>query len=35
MKTNLYFRDAILAFKCMMGVASEYLGDKMHFLEVR
>ena len=22
-------------YKCMMGVASEYLGNKMHFLDVR
>ena len=27
-KTNLYFRDATLAFKCMMGMAPEYLGNK-------
>ncbi len=27
-KTNLYFRDAVMAFKCMMGMVPEYLSNK-------
>ena len=30
-KTNLYFRDAVMAFKCMTGMAPEYLGNKYIF----
>lgn len=26
--TNLYFRDTVMAFKCMRGIAQEYLGNK-------
>ena len=28
-KTNLYFRDAVLAFKCMTGMVPEYVSDKV------
>ena len=28
-KTNLHFRDAVLAFKCMTDMVSEYLSDKV------
>ena len=28
-KTNLYFRDAVLAFKCITGMVPEYLSDKV------
>ena len=28
-QTNLYFRDAVLAFKCMTGMVPEYLSDKV------
>ena len=27
-KNNLYFRDAVMAFKCTTGMAPEYLGNK-------
>ena len=30
-KTNLYFREAFMAFNCMMGMAPEYLGNKFIF----
>ena len=30
-KTNLYFRDAVMAFKCMRCMAPEYLGNKFIF----
>ena len=30
-KTNLYYRDAIMAFKCMTGMAPEYLCNKFIF----
>ena len=30
-KTNLYFRDVVLAFKCMTSKAPEYLGNKFIF----
>ena len=30
-KANLYFREAVMAFKCMMGMAPEYLGNKFIF----
>ena len=30
-KANLYFREAVMAFKCMMGLAPEYLGNKFIF----
>ena len=30
-KANLYFREALMAFKCMMGLAPEYLGNKFIF----
>ena len=30
-KTNLYFRDAVMAFKYMTGMAPEYLGNKFTF----
>ena len=31
-KTNLYFRDAVMAFKCMTSImAPEYLGNKFIF----
>ena len=28
-KNQLYFRDAVLAFKCMSGLAPGYLGDQL------
>ena len=28
MKSHLYFRDAVMAFKCMTGVSPEYLSNK-------
>ena len=28
-QTNLYFRDAVLAFKCMTDMVPEYLSDKV------
>ena len=30
-KNNLYFRDAVMAFKYMTGMAPEYLGNKFIF----
>jgi hypothetical protein len=27
-QSNLYFRDAVMAFNCMTGMAPEYLSDK-------
>ena len=31
-KTSLYFRDAVMAFKCITGMAPEYLlGNKFIF----
>ena len=30
-KTNLYFRDALMAFKCMTSMAPGYLGNKFIF----
>ena len=30
-KTNLYFRDAVMAFKCMTGMAPEYSCNKFIF----
>ena len=30
-KTNLYFRDAVMAFKCMTSMSPEYLGNKFIF----
>ena len=27
-KSHLYFRDAVMAFKCMTGVSPEYLSNK-------
>lgn len=27
-KTNLYFRDAVLVFKCMTGMAQDHLSNK-------
>ena len=30
-KTNLFFKEAVMAFKCMTGMAPEYLGNKFIF----
>ena len=30
-KNDLYFRDAVMVFKCMTGMAPEYLGNKFIF----
>ena len=30
-KTNLFFKEAVMAFKCMTGMAPEYSGNKFIF----